>query len=224
MQSKVALISASSAGLGASTARVFAAAGYRVVINYHSNAEKAQALVKEIQQHDDESRRAIAIKADMSRRSGISHLVSEAVNAMGRLDVVVSNQGWTRMRKFDDLDDNLEEDDWDTCFNVNVKSHLYFFHAARPHLVAAGGGSFITVASIAGVVPSGSSLAYSVTKAAQIHLMRALAKIAGPNNIRVNSVSPGIMLTDVAQQILLLGTSKSITGCNAVVDCGWSML
>jgi NAD(P)-dependent dehydrogenase (short-subunit alcohol dehydrogenase family) len=76
---------------------------------------------------------------------------------MGRLDLVVSNQGWTRIRNFYDLDENVDEGDWDRCFNMNVKSHLFLFHAARKHLEKSG-GSFITVASLAGVKPSGSSV------------------------------------------------------------------
>lgn len=85
------------------------------------------------------------------------------------------------------------EDDWDRCFNMNVKSHLWLMHAARKHLDETE-GSFITTASVAGVNHSGSSLAYSVTKAAQIHLVKGLAQMAAPR-IRVNSVSPGLLLT-----------------------------
>jgi len=168
------------------------------------------------------------------------------VKVMGRLDLVVSNQGWTKMRNFFDLDDNMEESDWDTCFNMNVKSHLWLFHATRKYLNESE-GSFVTTASVAGVVPSGSSMAYSVTKAAQIHLVKSLATIAGPH-IRVNSVSPGILLTDwgrqfpqakldkainksvlkristvedVANQILCLANSSSQTGTNSVIDAGF---
>jgi NAD(P)-dependent dehydrogenase (short-subunit alcohol dehydrogenase family) len=172
----VALITASSAGLGAETARAMAAAGVRVVINYRSSREKADALLEEFASLAAANRttagtnnnnsgnfparqdkRFIAIQADVSKRAEISGLVDEAVAAMGRLDVVVSNQGWTRMRDFYDLDDNVEESDWDLCFNMNVKSHLFLMHAARRHLEATE-GAFITTASLAGVTPSGSSL------------------------------------------------------------------
>jgi NAD(P)-dependent dehydrogenase (short-subunit alcohol dehydrogenase family) len=76
---------------------------------------------------------------------------------MGRLDLVVSNHGWTKRRNFYDLDDNMEERDWDTCFTMNVKSHLWLFHAAKDALNESE-GSFITAASLAGVVPGGSSM------------------------------------------------------------------
>ncbi|KAF4636716.1 hypothetical protein G7Y89_g1366 [Cudoniella acicularis] len=251
----VILITASSAGLGAETARAFAATGARVILNYNSNQSKAEAVIKELESLQPETlksdgdggkeKRFIAIKADASRREEIGWLVEEGVKRMGRLDCVVSNHGWTRIRNFQDLDDNLEESDWDVCFNFNVKSHLWAFHAAKKHLEKTD-GSFITTASTAGVIPSGSSIAYSVTKAAQIHLVKALASISGPH-IRVNSVSPGLLLTewglqfsqaaidrtidksvlkriatveDCARQIVCITNNSSQTGTNTVIDGG----
>ncbi|PMD65777.1 NAD(P)-binding protein [Hyaloscypha bicolor E] len=251
----VALVTASSAGLGAATAKALASSGVRVVVNYFSSPERADSLVKELEQLDSKKSteekaqlpRFITIKADVSQKSELIRLVDESVAAMGRLDLVVSNHGWTRIRNFSNLDENVDESDWDRCFNMNVKSHLFLFHAARKHLEKSG-GSFITVASLAGVKPSGSSVAYSVTKAAQIHLVKSLALISGP--IRVNSVSPGVLMTDwgkqfpqskidsvtarsplkriatvedVAQQILCLANSSSTTGTNSVLDAGLSI-
>lgn len=189
---KVALVTASSAGLGAAAGKGLAAAGFRVVINYNSNKQKADQVIQDIRGTDPRAK-CVAFQADVSNREQIEQLVESTVSYAGRLDAVVSNQGWTRMRDFANIDDNMDESDWDQCFQMNVKSHLWLFHAARPHL-ARSKGSFTTVASLAGVIPSGSSWAYSVSKAAQIHLVKILAKTAAPD-IRVNSVSPGILLT-----------------------------
>lgn len=194
----VALITAGSAGLGAATAKLFAQNGIRVVVNYSTNAERAEALVGELSRLSSlkpvEGRRDYhAIKADLAKRDDIRRMVDETASAMGRVDVVFSNGGWTHIRDFMDLDDNVLEEDWDHCFNMNVKSHLWLMHAVKPHLDATE-GAFITSASMAGVKPSGSSFAYSVTKAAQIHLVKGLALIAAPK-IRVNSVSPGLLMT-----------------------------
>ncbi|KIW14285.1 hypothetical protein PV08_07067 [Exophiala spinifera] len=259
MTVKVALVTASSAGLGAAAAKGLARAGFDIVVNYNSNKTKADAIVTDILRTnsndnscacatEDPPRKALAVQADMSRREDIDRLVDTVVTTFGRLDCVVSNQGWTRMRQFDNLDDNIDEGDWDICYNMNVKSHLYLFHAARPHLAKVK-GSFTSVASLAGVIPSGSSIPYSVTKAAQIHLIKALSKVAAPE-VRVNSVSPGILLTDwgkkfpetkveaaiqkstlkrlaeiddVVQQIVLFATKQSYTGQNVVIDAGWSL-
>jgi NAD(P)-dependent dehydrogenase (short-subunit alcohol dehydrogenase family) len=205
MATKVALVTASSAGLGAATVKALAPY-FRVVVNYHSRAEKAEQVIKEassiapVHNATPEEPRFHAIKADVSQRSEIQRLVDETVSKMGRLDVVVSNGGWTRITNFADLEQQVNEEDWDRCFNVNVKSHLWLLYAAKPHLEKSVetdgvGGAFVTVASLAGVRPSGSSLPYSVTKAAEIHLTKGLAIICG-NKVRCNSVSPGLMMTE----------------------------
>ncbi|RMZ79598.1 hypothetical protein DV737_g3297, partial [Chaetothyriales sp. CBS 132003] len=251
---KVALVTASSAGLGAACVQALAA-NFRVVVNYYSRKEKADeviasasAIPAQYSTSDATSQpRFHAIQADVTKRSEVERLVKETVAVMGRLDVVVSNTGWTRLTNFLDLEQQVNEDDWDRCFAANVKSHLWLLYAARPHLSSSPeGGSFVTVASLAGVRPTGSSLPYSVTKAAEIHLTKGLATICG-KSVRCNSVSPGLMMTewgsqfppekiegskqksllkdlanvdDVAQQVKTLVLSKSITGQNIVMDCG----
>ncbi|KAK0657329.1 short-chain dehydrogenase [Cercophora newfieldiana] len=248
----VALITAGTAGLGAEAARLFAKSGIRVAVNYHSDRDRASRLLDELETiSPPELKKEVdfcCIKGDLSKRSEIIHVVEQTVAVMSRLDIVFSNGGWTHLRDITNLDDNVEEEDWDRCFNMNVKSHLWLMHAAKPHLEKTE-GVFITTASLAGVKFSGSSLAYAVTKAAQIHLAKGLATIAAPK-IRVNTVSPGLMLTDwglqfpeerreemrdrtklkrlattedVAQQVLCFVRSKSVTGVNAVIDGGMAL-
>jgi NAD(P)-dependent dehydrogenase (short-subunit alcohol dehydrogenase family) len=129
---------------------------------------------------------------------------------MGRLDVVISNAGWTRITNFLNFSEGTLESDWDTCFTYNVKSHLWLMEFSKPHLEAVE-GSFVSTASLAGVKPSGSSLPYSVTKAAQIHLVKGLAVICGPK-IRVNCVSPGLLLTDWGMQFSEEQKGKALEG------------
>lgn len=205
---KVALVTAASAGLGAAIVRSLAP-HYRVVVNYHSRKEKAESVIAAAAAlpaqytlppsssgSEAPPPRFHAIRADASSRDELRRLVRETVDTMGRLDVVVSNNGWTRVTDFMDLDDQVREEDWDRCFDVNVKAHLWLLYAAKEHLEKSeGGGAFVTVASLAGVKPSGSSLPYSVTKAAEIHLTKGLAVICG-KGVRCNSVSPGLMMTE----------------------------
>jgi NAD(P)-dependent dehydrogenase (short-subunit alcohol dehydrogenase family) len=212
----IALITAGSAGLGACVAQLFARNGMRVVINYASNVQRAEELVSRLKSISTlapaEGRVDYhAVRADLASRTDVERLVQETMDVMcpsagegkRRLDVVFSNGGWTHMRNLYDLDDNLVDEDWDRCFTVNVKSHLWLMHAAKPYLSAGwddeeGGahesGCFVTTASLAGVKVSGSSLAYAVTKAAHLHLAKALAMLAAPK-VRVNTVSPGLLLT-----------------------------
>ncbi|KAF2648389.1 NAD(P)-binding protein [Lophiostoma macrostomum CBS 122681] len=253
---KVALVTAGSNGVGAAIAKTLALeANMSIVINFHSDSTRAENLVNQLTEERKRvfieniaTPRFTAIRADVGRRDEIRRLVAETVRQMGRLDVVVSNAGWTRMTDFMNLQQADEEEDWDRCFNMNVKSHFFLFQACKEHL-GSSKGVFITTASVAGVIPSGSSLPYSVTKSALIHLTKGLAIIAAPN-VRVNSVAPGVLLTDwgrqfpeaklnsvkeksalkrfatpedVAQMVKYFALAQSVTGQNSVIDAGFSL-
>ena len=166
LEGKVALVTASSAGLGAAAVRALASEGMRVVINYSANKQRASDFLKSLSKEflnqlhamdDTGGLRFLAIQADLEVRADITRLIDETIAVMGRLDVVVSNGGWTRFSNFADLEDGVQEADWDRCFNMNVKSHLWLIHAAKKHLDERE-GAFITTASLAGVTPTGSSL------------------------------------------------------------------
>lgn len=108
---------------------------------------------------------------------------------------MIANAGWTRFSKFADLD-ALSEEEWDKCWAVNVKGPLALLRAAMPTFDAnEDGGVCLITSSVAGRILSGSSMAYSVTKAAQLHLMRCMAKTQG-KKVRVNAVLPGLLLTE----------------------------
>jgi NAD(P)-dependent dehydrogenase (short-subunit alcohol dehydrogenase family) len=223
------------------------------VINYASNQQKAQDLVTELSKipssHSSPTTpRFHVLQADVSSKASVQNLVADTIKTMGRLDVVVSNAGWTRMTNFLNIEEGVNDEDWDKCFVMNVKTHLWLAYASKDAL-AATEGTFISTASVAGVKPSGSSLPYAVTKAAQIHLVKGLAVILAPK-IRVNCVSPGLMLTewgmrfpeskreaatnntklkrlatveDVADQVRTLALSRSVTGQNLSIDGGSSL-
>lgn len=223
------------------------------VINYSTNASRAESLLNELSQvpstHPSPTAPRFHIsQADVSSKSSVQSLVKETLETMGRLDVVISNAGWTRITNFLNIDEGVIDDDWDKCFTMNVKTHLWLAYAAREAL-AESEGTFISTASVAGVKPSGSSLPYAVTKAAQIHLVKSLAVILAPK-VRVNCVSPGLMLTewgmrfpeakrvkaventklkrlatvdDVADQVRTLALSRSVTGQNLCIDGGSSL-
>lgn len=164
---KVALIAGASRGVGAAVARSLAAhSNVRIMINYHKNQDAANQLISEMEHlraksgHDVKDRQSpvfAAAQADMTNRAEMTRLVQQTVEEMGRLDIVISNVGWTRMTDFMNIADADDEEDWDRCFDVNVKSHFRLFRACQAHLENSE-GSFIATASVAGVKPSGSSL------------------------------------------------------------------
>lgn len=165
---KVALIAGASRGVGAAVARSLAAhSNVRIMINYHKNQDAAKQLISEMEHLrtksgldvKDSSQSPIfaAAQADITSRAEMSRLVQQTVERMGRLDIVISNVGWTRMTNFMNIADADNEEDWDRCFEVNVKSHFRLFRACQAHLESSE-GTFIATASVAGVKPSGSSL------------------------------------------------------------------
>lgn len=97
------------------------------------------------------------LQADVGEKNDLEYLIEETIKEFGRLDIVVSNGGWTRLTNFKNLDENVVGEDWDRCFKYNVKSHLFLMHAARKHLEHTK-GAFLLTTSIAGVRPGGSSL------------------------------------------------------------------
>lgn len=168
-----------------------------------SNSARAKALVDELNyvytcdgvvESPSAPPRFIALQADASGKSSIEEMVRSTVATFGRLDVVASNSGWTRITNFSNMDENADEDLWSKTYRCNVTAHFWLMNAVKPHLEATK-GAFVTTASLAGVVPGGSSLPYAISKAAQIYLVKTLSKVCAPH-IRVNSVSPSLMLTD----------------------------
>ncbi|OCK81467.1 NAD(P)-binding protein [Lepidopterella palustris CBS 459.81] len=187
------LITGGSRGLGAVIASAFAAEGCNIAINYANNKKPAAELQEKL--INEYAVRACVIKGDAGLLADCAHCVEETIKTFGGIDIVIGNAGWTKFAKFSDLD-AMAEEDWDKCWAVNVKGQMALLRAAMPTFNEnPDGGVFIITSSIAGVSQSGSSMAYSVTKAAQLHLMRCLASTQG-KKVRINAVLPGLLLTE----------------------------
>ncbi|KAF2148676.1 NAD(P)-binding protein [Myriangium duriaei CBS 260.36] len=244
LKDRKVLITGGSRGLGAVIARTFAAEGCHIAINYSSNATAANDLASELE--TKHRVRAITLQADAGSSSAIETLVQDTASQLGGLDILIANAGYTSFSDFSDLH-ALPETEWDRCWAVNVKGPLALLRAAMPHFNAnAEGGAMIITSSIAGSSIGGSSMAYSVTKAAQLHLMKCLAKTQG-SKVRVNAVLPGLLLTewglqygeeriaalkdaaalkrdvdlqDCADVFVMLAKNTSITGQRVQIDSG----
>lgn len=121
--------------------------------------------------------------------------VDETIQAFGGLDIIVANAGWTRFSDFADLS-SMSDDEWNKCWMTNVMGPKKYVEVAMPTFKNnPEGGVVLITGSIAGQSLGGSSMPYSVTKAAQIHMMKAVAKTQGPK-LRINCVLPGLLLTD----------------------------
>jgi ketoreductase RED2 len=186
LDGQVALITGSSSGIGAATARLLASVGATVVINSARSVATGGALA-------DELPRASYVQADVADQEQACRLVDTAVARHGRLDVLINNAGITEVIPHRDLNAATPEV-WRRIFDVNVIGTWQVTVAAVPHLRASGRGQVVNVSSLAGERPMGSSIPYASSKAAVSHMTRLLANTLGPD-IRVNAVAPGLVDT-----------------------------
>jgi ketoreductase RED2 len=183
---KVAVVTGSSSGIGEETARRLAAAGASVVVNSASSVQAGQAVAQSL------PGQALYVQADISDQEQSKALLDATMERFGQLDILVNNAGWTTVvphRKLDELTDEI----FLKTFEVNVFGTWWLTKAAIPLLRQADDPNVITISSIAGVRPVGSSMAYSMAKAALNQMTLLLAKSYGP--IRFNAVAPGLVET-----------------------------
>ena len=183
VKGKSIIVTGSGSGIGEGIAKRLAAEGGRIIVN-DINAEMGEKVVAAIA---NSGGTASFFAADVTQSSQVKALVDAAMAQYGRLDVMVNNAGWTH-RNQPALD--VSEDDFDKCYAINVKSiYLATIHAT-PVFRSQGGGSFINIASTAGVRPRPGLSWYNGSKGAVITTSKSLAAELGPDNIRVNCVNP----------------------------------
>ncbi|AJY17240.1 MULTISPECIES: SDR family NAD(P)-dependent oxidoreductase [Burkholderia] len=189
LQGKRALVTGGSRGIGAAIAKRLAADGADVAITYEKSAERAQAVVAEI---ETLGRRAVAIQADSADPAAVRAAVDRAADTLGGLDILVNNAGIFRAGSLD----ALTLDDIDATLNVNVRAVIVASQAAARHLRE--GGSIVSTGScLATRVPDAGMSLYAASKAALIGWTQGLARDLGPRGITVNIVHPGSTDTDM---------------------------
>ena len=184
----VAVVTGASKGIGAGIAKALGAAGASVVVNYASSKKGADEVVAAI---ESSGGKALAVKADMAKKSEVENLFAETKRAFGRLDILINNAG---IYEFLPLDD-ITEEHFHKHFNVNVLGLILASQQAARHFGAAG-GSIVNISSVASSKAPANTSVYSATKAAVDAVTKALAKELGPRNIRVNSINPGVTETE----------------------------
>lgn len=185
---RVALVTGGSGDLGNAIARALASAGADVAATYVGNEPGATATCEAVEK---QGRRSCRIQLDQTDPVSARAAVAAAVSRLGRLDVLVNNAAWNIGIPFPDLD-GLTDAVWERMWKTNLLGPFQLARAAAPHMRAQGAGRIVNIASIAGLMPSGSSVAYATTKAALIHLTRCLAVALAPD-ITVNCVAPGLI-------------------------------
>ena len=179
------VITGGSRGIGAAAVELFAAKGHRVYFLYEKNHAAAAAVAARTG--------ATPICCDVADGAQVKASFSQ----IGDVDILICNAGVMHFG----LLSMMEEPAWDRIFDVNVKGIYHCVNAAMPAFLRKHAGSVITVSSMWGQVGASCEAAYSATKGAVIALTKALAKELGPSGIRVNCVSPGVILTDMCAAV-----------------------
>ena len=186
---RIALVTGSATGIGRASAWLLAERGYDVTVNYSKSEAEAEETAEGVRQRGG---RAIVVRADVADDGAVRAMVGRTIDELGGLDVLVNNAATTHFVAHTDLD-GLTGEVWDDILNVNLKGTFFASRAAMPHLTRRR-GNIVNVASVAGVMGSGSSIAYAASKGAVITLTKSLAKAFAPE-VRVNAVAPGPVQT-----------------------------
>jgi len=195
LDGRVAIVTGASRGIGLAIAEELASQGAKVVISSR-NKEELDNAAKRLT--SVEGVMAVGIPAHAGRREDIERLVSTTIEQLGAIDILIVNAGTNPyMGNMIDMDIAA----WDKVFEVNVRGALLLIQAVTKAWMEEHGGSIVTVASTAGLHPSTGLGAYSVSKAALIHLTKQLAMELGDSKIRVNTVAPGIIQTQFASAL-----------------------
>ncbi|MDT4970184.1 MAG: hypothetical protein QOG22_327 [Pseudonocardiales bacterium] len=191
---RVALVTGGGSGIGLAAANLFAAEGAAVAV-VDVRAEAADEAAGKIVA---EGGRAIALVANVADAAEVAAAVDRAAAEFGRIDALYNNAGVNSAGSVADA----AEDDWDRCFDVNVKGTYLFSRAVVPHLRAAGGGAIVNQGSVAGLVGVPNFAAYCAAKGAVVALTRSMAIDLAPDGIRVNAICPGTVFTPLMEPML----------------------
>jgi 3-oxoacyl-[acyl-carrier protein] reductase len=243
LEGKVVIVTGGTGGLGWRICKKLASSKMKVVLVYLNSKEQAEGYVAELKKSCAD---AFAISADVTTEAGITTMMNGAISHFGTIDALVLNAAFNQYVRFDELE-KLTLELWNKIISYNLTSPYLAMRIIGPEMKRRGSGRIVTISSVAGFNPSGSSIAYCVSKAGLIHLTHCMAVSLAPT-VLVNGIAPGLMegtrmtanLTpehienaikaslikkavdrdDVAEAVRVFIETDSITGQNIVIDGG----
>ena len=190
---RVAIVTGGARGIGKAIVETLAKKGIRVIANYNKSEEKAKILKQELEK---ENIKIDIFQADVSKKVECKKLIQYVINQYGKIDILVNNAGISKIQ----LIDEVTEEDWNEMIYTNLYSAFCMCQEAIPYMINRKSGTIINISSVWGMVGASQEVVYSITKAGMDGLTKALAKEVGPSNIRVNSIAPGYIETDMNKE------------------------
>lgn len=187
---KIAIVTGASRGIGREIAKELSNQGIKVIANYNKSEEQAKLLQEENPQID-------IYKADVSNRIEVKEMVDYALDRYGKIDILINNAGISEWRIFTETTD----EDWNRMMNNNLYSAFCMTQEVLPNMIHNKKGNIINISSIWGMVGASCESIYSISKAGMDAMTKSLAKELGPSNIRVNSIAPGAIYTDMNKNL-----------------------
>jgi 3-oxoacyl-[acyl-carrier protein] reductase len=240
----VALVTGGNGGLGQRICHALAKEGAHIAVVYAQSRDQAEAVARELTSSYQIN--AAAFACDITDGVAVEALVGDVTKRFGRLDILINDAAYNKSIPFTDLD-NLTQEVWDKIMDVNLTGPMRMIKAVAPVMKAQGQGRIVNIASVAGLTPTGSSIAYAVSKAGLIHLTRCMAVGLAPETL-VNCVAPGLlegtratsnllpeMITrnaagsllkkaadkdDCADMVVTMCRTETMTGQTIVIDAG----
>ena len=244
LKGTVALVTGGNGGLGQRICHALAKEGVHIAAMYAQSREQAESVARELAARHQVN--AAAFACDVTDGAAVAALPGQIVARFGRLDILINDAAYNKAVPFADLD-NLTLELWDKIMAVNLTGPLRLIKAVAPVMKAQGRGRIVNISSVAGLGPSGSSIAYAVSKAGLIHLTRCMAVALAPETL-VNCVAPGLLegtratanlrpdfieraasgsllkkaadKDDCAEMVVTMCRTETMTGQTVVIDSG----
>lgn len=194
MSEKTILITGASRGIGKELAKHLARKNYRIIANYNKSEENAKNLQEELKKENIE---IDIFKANVSNRQEVKELINFAINKYGKIDILINNAGISENKLFTDVTD----EDWNKIISNNLYSAFCVTQEVLPNMIHNKSGCIINISSIWGLVGASCESIYSISKAGIDAMTKSLAKELGPSNIRVNSIAPGFINTEMNKHL-----------------------
>ena len=191
---KTIIVTGGSRGIGAGIVKLLAEENNNIVLNYNKSEENAKKIQKE---YTDLGKNVEIFKTDVTKREEVKKLVEFTIQKYKKIDVLINNAGISQSKLFTEVTD----EEWRYVIDNNLTSVFYMSQEVVPHMIQQQSGCIINISSIWGMVGSSCESVYSVSKAGVDGLTKALAKELGPSHIRVNSIAPGLIDTQMNQDL-----------------------